>query len=332
MASPLSSTVCEQRRSLPAPYEKYCMSNPGTRNEESDVDRSDLLSKASSCGPSKPVELMSCEVVFCYTCKTIHKCPDVGNTLDIGGAKCAANRQRAIIGAQCSFGWWKVHLEMRAHRASSQYQSGERHFGKKFDWIAGMWQGDLQCVVRDERLLMKLQASKKFELDNVHDGIEQAPHCRHWYMNPGYEMIWTDILKQFLTAGGIEYKSQLFRCECCPTEYRFFVERSCVDVKEPLTTFNGSSGHEYKFTIITYTDFGECESPLSREWYVLYHHHPPPNYTRPHHTCLSRFLLLIILAQVVFEGEQTFIIPRIHSNLQKPPILVEGTRANRITI
>ena len=204
-------------------------------------------------------------MVFCHLCNTFHECPAQG--YDIGGAKCAANGQYVGLSSNHLISWWYVYLQMRVVRLRSEYDNLQPFIDKGAEYISDVWRNASRLTVVDNRLLTRLKACKKLELDNIHEGMRTAPFCQHLLWSPRLKAHLTQVVMQAIDTGRAQYHSPLFRCIWCPTESKLLVERFRVTIAEEIARPMEPLKHEYRLTVIVYKDFGTCETPRSSEWY-----------------------------------------------------------------
>ena len=220
----------------------------------------------------KSAEMMDPRSVICDLCKTFHRRPNENENEEVfmESSKCAANLQTVSFGGRRQLPWWRAHLIMRAWRLSSEHGIPLTSTERIKSWSEEMWQFRSEKKIVNGRLLMKFHASKKLQLGNMHEGMLIAPACKHLRGVRAFHNATEQAVLTTAASSKATYQSRLLRCVWCPTEYRIIIDFVPVVHAEQLVQHEVLCEKEYRLTIISYTDLGTCESPLSREWYVVF--------------------------------------------------------------
>lgn len=228
-------------------------------------------STASEYARLKHTELDNPGLIFCASCNTTHRRPVDEHCLDIGGPSCVANTssQKVQLGGSRSLSWWQAHLAMRAERFSPAH--GIALCGRIEEWDCWDWNYAYCIKAINDRLLVKVVATKSFGLMEMYEGLEDSPCCVHLEASKKFDQLMRNaILDCVATSTPERAQSVLFRCAWCPSEFRIAVLRCNSDEKAANEGKNSALREEcYRLIVSRYIHVGRCESIKSREWIGL---------------------------------------------------------------
>ena len=127
-----------------------------------------------------------------------------------------------------------------------------------------MWRYSIVAKAVDERLLVRVTASRSLKLDKLDEHLDDTPCCGHLEGSENIQTVTKQAILGFTAGGAVEYTSALFRCIWCPSELQIAVSNEAAAEK-------GEKRQEsrYCLSISRYIDLGRCESAASREWTSL---------------------------------------------------------------
>ncbi|KAI9725324.1 MAG: hypothetical protein M1828_003339 [Chrysothrix sp. TS-e1954] len=220
----------------------------------------------------KQTEFDNPGLIFCASCNAVHKRPtrDEGR-FDIGGPSCAANSrsQKLSLGGCRSLTWWQVHLAVRAERFTPAH--GIPLCGKVEEWDCWNWHYTSRFKMMDDRLLVRIWATKTFTLMDRDEDLDNAPCCVHLQGSKKFRQALKDDILRFAAAGAPNIlRSSLYTCFWCPSEARIAVSRLGDGKNASRERGDSALGEElYQLEVSRYIDVGRCESIKSLEWSSL---------------------------------------------------------------
>jgi hypothetical protein len=137
--------------------------------------------------------------------------------------------------------------------------------------------------IKEGRLLVKAKVHhpiETFARSTTFDGMNsfiEPPRCRHVGSMSSIQRECFIAIKGLPVKNAAnaansslyEYRSDLYRCPQCPSEYRVTIEHSSLIDKRVWKNFKWGGTGRYVLTVTHYIDFGSCESPQSTEYAAL---------------------------------------------------------------
>ncbi|KAI9738412.1 MAG: hypothetical protein M1834_008915 [Cirrosporium novae-zelandiae] len=242
-------------------------------------------------GPEKLAFLRLLDVsmpkyLLCSSCKIFHRrrrTYKYAETLQASKKfnyikRCCRHRETARISWSLELDWWLIQLVMRAYRCGPRYGVGLKALSCVENRGQDVWI-ETKASIIDDHLFLKVQncalIDPKRPVANLAVIGQNLCACNHLFkpwplLNACFEAV-DNLPRNWKQAKNYSYRSALFRCPSCPSEYLVELRPASQFqvIADPRPFPRLLREREMILCVSRWMDVGDGESPDSPEWKAL---------------------------------------------------------------